>query len=54
MYEPAFNLRRDTLSSDRRRVKEKKMDLNVINLNEGHNGGIGICGQFDLWPLFSW
>ena len=52
MYELAFNLRRDTLSSDRRRVKEKN-GLNVINLNEGHNGGIGSCGQFNLWPLFS-
>lgn len=22
------------------------MDLNVINLNEGHIGGIGSCGKF--------
>lgn len=30
------------------------MDLNVINLNKGHSGGIERCGQFGLWPLFSW
>lgn len=50
VYELAFSVwRRDTLFSDRGRY-EKKMDLNVINLNEGHSGGIERCGQFGLWP----
>ena len=52
MYELAFNLRRAQYFLIEE-GKKKKMDLNVINLNEGH-GGIESCGQFGLWPLYSW
>lgn len=45
MNELTLNLRRNILSSDRGREKEK-MNLNVINLNEGH------CGERKLWTVW--